>query len=508
MGIFTTKHFNVNIQILIITVFFFGNINYISAQKLYKQKHNLNTALYNLKKDRALKNAGIAFYAVDLSSKEVLAKHNQNLALAPASTQKLITTATTLEVLGANYRFKTKIEYTGNIDTTKRVLHGNLIIRGGGDPTLGSKYFTSSINKYSFLDKWASSVKEAGIDSITGYVIGDARIYDYDMVPPTWSWEDMGNYFGAGACGLTCFDNSYTLTFKTPTKIGDTTIITDISPEGNGLTFDNTVVSGKTRSDLSYIFGAPYTYFRYIRGELPRAKNEYEVRGAMPDPAYYLTRKFCEKLDLYNVKIANTPTTFRKSPELANGDTLKTKAIHITYSPKLSEIIKKTNYISINLYAEHLLSHIAHKRKKEKGTKAACKFVENFWTAKGMDTGGMSLNDGCGLSRYNTVTAKQMVFLLDFMKNKSKNFDAFYNSMAIVGKKGTVKYMLRKTSAAGNMRAKSGSIRSVRCYSGYVKTKSGREVAFSIMLNNFNCSSSKARKKIEKVLKALSDFSK
>ena len=152
------------------------------------------------------------------------------------------------------------------------------------------------------------------------------------------------------------------------------------------------------------------------------------------------------------------------------------------------------------MYAEHFLNHVASVRKKEKGTKSATKFVENFWAAKGMNTGG--------LSRYNTVTAKQMVFLLKYMKNKSKFSKEFYESLAVVGKKGTVRYMLRKTSAAGNMRAKSGSIRSVRCYAGYVKTKSGRDVAFSIMLNNFNCSSSKARKKIEKVLKALADFDK
>ena len=501
------KQFNLFRNILTIIILQ-SSFNFAVSQKLYRQKHKLNTALYVLKHDSKLKNAGIAFYAVDLSTKEVLAKLNPDLALAPASTQKLITTATAFEVLGAKYHFKTRLEYTGKIDTAKRILYGNLIIKGGGDPSLGSKYFTNKSNKDAFLNSWADAVRAAGIDSITGYVIGDARLYSYDMVPPTWSWEDMGNYFGAGACGLTCFDNSYTLTFKTPTKIGKLTEIIDISPEIEGLKIENTVVSGKTHSDLSYIFGLPYTYFRFIRGMLPKGKKDYEVRGAMPDPAYFLTKKFCEKLDLYNVKIANQPTTFRISPELAKADTVKHKVLKTKYSVSLSELIKKTNHISINLYAEHFLNHVAAKRRKKKGTKEACKFIENFWAMKGMNTGGLSLNDGSGLSRYNTVTAKQMVFLLNYMKNKSKYSKEFYESMAIVGKKGTVRRMLRNTSAAGNMRAKSGSIRSVRCYAGYVKTKSGRDVAFSIMLNNFNCSSTKARKKIEKVLKALADFDK
>ena len=92
------------------------------------------------------------------------------------------------------------------------------------------------------------------------------------------------------------------------------------------------------------------------------------------------------------------------------------------------------------------------------------------------------------------------------MKTKSIYADYFYNSLPKAGKEGTVKVMCKNTSAENNLRAKSGSLRNVRSYAGYVKSKSGRELAFCIMTNNFTCSSSKARKKLEKVLISLADF--
>ncbi len=467
----------------------------------------LNSEIKRIKADKELKNAGIGFYAVDMSTGETIGQINKELALSPASTQKLITCATALDVLGANYRFTTKLEYSGRIDTIEKILHGDIMIRGGGDPTLGSKYFKKS-SPSQFLHIWADAVKKAGIEKITGRVIADARIYGYDIVPPTWSWEDMGNYFGAGACGLTVYDNFYTLYYKTSSKIGGKTKILKIEPQIPGLIIQNNVTSDNIRSDLSYIFGAPYTYLRYINGRLPRGRSEYKVKGSLPDPAYFTALELEKILKLYNIKTDKPATTFRMDFEATKKDTIKCKLLHTTYSPKLKDIAEKTNFRSVNLYAEHLLNHIGFKKKGEGRTKPASDYIESFWAARGMNTGGLSVNDGSGLSRYNTVTAKQLVFILKYMKTKSKNTDVFCESIPLVGKEGTVKYMCKGTSAQNNMRAKSGSIRNVRAYAGYVKSKSGREIAFAIMLNNFNCSSSKARKKIEKILVALADYNK
>ena len=125
-----------------------------------------------------------------------------------------------------------------------------------------------------------------------------------------------------------------------------------------------------------------------------------------------------------------------------------------------------------------------------------------------MDTQGMALNDGSGLSQYNAFTPRQMVFLLNYMKNNSQYFEEYYNSMAVAGESGTIEKMFNGSSAEGKLRAKSGTISRVKAYSGYVKSQSGREIAFSMMVNNFSCSSREARAKLEKLMISLAEFDK
>ncbi len=480
------------------------NTSIFYAQSLKTKNHNVNIAISSLKNDKNFKNASIGFYVEDINSGEVISSLNSDLSLAPASTQKLITTATALEILGSNYKFKTRLEYTGEIDTQTGILEGNLIIKGGGDPTLGSKYFTKTeIN--TLFGKWVKAVSDAGIKYINGNIIADASLYGYQTVPPKWTWEDMGNYFGAGPNGLTIRDNSYSLFFNTSSVKGAKTEIVKIKPEIPELEIQNNVISDAIHSDLSYIFGAPYTYERITEGRLPLNRTEYEVKGSLPDPALFASRLLKHKLKIYGIA-SGQATTFRINSELKNADTLKHNLILTTYSPQLKEIIRLTNFKSINLFAEHLYKQTQLYIASFNLTKVSKKFIKYFWQSKGINTEGMFIFDGSGLSRYNGITAKQLVSVLRYMKTKSKNAEVYYNSIPVAGKDGTVKSMCKNTNAANNMHIKSGSLKNVRAYAGYVKTKSGRELAFSIITNNFNCSSSVARKKIEKVLTALADF--
>ena len=490
-----------SVLIFTVSLFIYFSLN---GQTLSKQNHSLNIALNTLKYDKDLKNAGIGFYVIDIYTGEVLSKYNENLALTPASVQKLLTTATAHETLGPDFKFETRLEYTGNIDKQTNILNGNLIIKGGGDPTLGSKYFAVS-STHLFLDVWAKSISDLGVKYINGNIIGDARLYGYAIVPPTWSWEDIGNYFGAGPCGLSIYDNFYTLYFNTGNNVGDKTDIVKIEPEIPGLTYDNMVISDAVNSDRSYIFGAPYTYFRYITGELPLNKTEYKVKGSIPDPSYFTAYEFKKKLKSYGIN-SGKATTFRLSPELEHLDTVNHVLSYVIKSPALKDIIARTNFRSINLFAEHLLKHSQLKACNFDLSKTDKNFVENFWRRKGISTSGMRIYDGSGLSKYNTVTARQVAEILLYMKKRSKHSEVYYESIAVVGKSGTVKYLCKGTSAVNNMRAKSGSIKSVRAYAGYVTTKSGREVAFSLIINNYNGSSSNTGKKMEKLMAAIADF--
>jgi len=476
------------------------------TKSLKKQDHIVNKAVKTLLKDKELKNASISFLAVDTKSGEVIAEHNPDLSLMPASTLKIVTTATALEVLGKNYTFKTRLEYSGSVDTINKVLKGNIYIKGGADPTLGSIHF-DKVKKYSFINTWINVIKNKKINTITGLIIADASKYSTEIAPPKWAWEDIGNYYGSGANGLTAFDNLYEIYFQSPALPDKPTKIIKFNPKIPGLTIQNEVLSSNINKDEAFVFGSPYRYLHIIRGTIPKGKSEFKIKGAIPDPAYYLAWYFKKKLELNNIKAKNKATTIRLLK--LNGDTINKprKSLHTLYSPPLYSIINIINKKSINLFAEHLLNEIGYKLKKDGSNRAGRKAIKEFWQYKGLDVDGLHIHDGSGLSRSNSVTAKQLVFILKYMKNKSKNFKVFYESLPVAGKSGTLRSVGRNTSAQNNIHAKSGSIGLVRTYAGYVTTKSGRELAFSMNIANYNCNSFNARKKLVSLMVAMANLS-
>jgi len=491
--------------ILTIISIFSYSFSYGQTKSISQQDHVVNQAINKLLNDKDLKNASIGFLAKDIKTGEIISSNNPDLSLMPASTQKLVTTAAALEVLGKNYRFTTHLQYSGNIDTVAHILHGNIIIKGGSDPTLGSVHF-DKLKKYSFVNSWISAIKKNKIDSISGYIIGDASRYSYEIAPPKWAWEDIGNYYGAGANGLTIFDNLYEVHFQSPVEANKATSILKIEPEIPGLILHNEILSSNIQTDEAFIFGAPYSYEHTIRGTIPRNKADFTIKGAIPDPSYYAAWYLNRKLMLYGVKNDIRVATIRQM-EL-NGDTIKEKRhdLHVYYSPSLSEIINITNKKSINLFAEQFLNEIGLKLKNNGSNPSGYEAVTEFWKSKGMDIDGFNIYDGSGLSRSNSITPAQLVFILSYMKAKSKNFEPFFESLPVAGKSGTLRSVGKNTSAEGNVHAKSGSIGRVRAYAGYVTTKSGRELAFSINVANYNCTSYEMRKKLTEIMVALADF--
>ncbi len=486
--------------------FLFITVNaYVQDKKIVNQEHNLNLALKKLKNDKDLKNASFGFLAIDTKSGETVAEYNPDLSLMPASTQKVITTATALEVIGKKFQFKTQLQYSGYIDTIGRILHGDIYIKGGADPTLGSKYFDRN-KSYFFIKKWISSLKIHKVDSIDGRIIADASIYGSEITPPKWLWEDVGNYYGTGANGLTVFDNLYEIHFSSPQVTGALTTITRVDPEIPELMIYNEVCSSDISADEAYVFGSPYAYTHIIRGTIPKSKTDFIIKGAIPDPAYFLAWTFQEALKDSGIGVKGRATTDRLLRN--DGDTIcmTRKEIHTYYSPQLTEIINVTNRLSINLFAEHLFNQIAYKLKNNGSNGVAIKSVTEFWKSKGMDTDGFYIFDGSGLSRSDAVSPRHMVFVLNYMLNKSKNFAEFFESLPVAGKSGTLKYVGNNTSAEGVVHAKSGSIDRVRAFTGYVTTKSGRMLAFSMNIANYNCTDGELRNKLESLMIAMADF--
>ncbi len=443
-----------------------------------------------------LKHAPFSFYVKDLNSKKVVADVNSKMSIPAASTMKLVTTSTAIQILGTRYRFKTQLAYSGAIDTATQTLNGDLYIIGGGDPTLGSKYYNKKGHQKDFLKRWADTLCALGIQEINGRVIGDASIYAYQGVPGGWVWSDLGNYYGAGPSGLTIFDNTIQLHFNTGDSLGGNTTLTCIEPYIPHFNIRNTVKAAKSRKDNAYVYGAPFSNYWTVRGSLPVNREDFVVKASIPDPEYVFALELDYALNQAGIKTKYQPkgyqqllfdTTFTK-PELTT--------IYKHYSPSLTSIINLTNQHSINLYAEHLLCQLSVKRNGYGSTYNGALIAQAYWKTKLGTNNGLFMTDGSGLSRSNAVSAHFLVSLLDFMKNSK----TLKKSLAIAGKKGTMVSIGRGTAAQGRVIGKSGTMTRMKAYTGYVNTKTGKKLGYAMIINNYNCYTSKVKKYFEKLM--------
>lgn len=418
----------------------------------------------------------------DLSTGETLCAYQESLQITPASVLKLVTTATALELLGSDYRFPTTLAYDGHI--ADGTLHGNLYIIGSGDPTLGSSHFPQSAD---FLKKWVNAIRSAGIRRVEGAVIADERIFDTEGVSPKWVYEDLGSYYGAGSYGISVFDNLYRLTLRT---VGGKVRVVGTSPEGAVAKFHNYLRSAPVRTDSCYIMGAPFADERFLYGVIPAGREQYTIKGDLPDPPLFLVRYFSGELEKQGISVARTATTYRLLSEKGEAKTGERTTLITTYSPTLARIVRQTNHKSINLFSDALLKTIGLRYEGRDSLSLSSfgrgiRVVKAFWRAKGLDVEGLHLYDGSGLSPTDRTTARFIVSLLAYMATQSPERESFRQSLPRAGMEGSVRNFLKNTSLEGKARLKSGSMSRTRGYAGFVE-RDGKHYALAIFLNNYD----------------------
>jgi D-alanyl-D-alanine carboxypeptidase/D-alanyl-D-alanine-endopeptidase (penicillin-binding protein 4) len=468
--------------------------------QLLQAQNRLETALQEFENDPALEYASISFSAIDIDKNELILSKNPKLSLPTASTMKAITTGTTLALLGPEFKFETRLEYDGEI--VNGVLKGNLYIYGMGDPSLASPYMDGVLPLEQLAAKFVAAVKDAGIKRIEGAVIGDGSYYEVASVIPTWQWMDMGNHFGAGVTGLNLHDNLYFLSFYQNPKLDGKPSIKEVSPKVPNLRFYNELKSAaKNTGDNAYIYAAPYGEEAWIRGTIPLGNGTFRIKGAVLDPELFAAEWLRTELIARGVSVSRNAQAQRRFQ-----GSKSRKCFHHHYSPPLKDIILHTNERSRNLYCESFLKTLGLKFKKEATTEAGTAVVLDFWKKRGIDTKGFFMQDGSGLSARNGVPSMVMAQIMRKMYIDKDAFPDFYNLLAVAGKTGTFKSLGKRTSLENNLHGKGGSMNRIRSYTGYIKTKGGRNVAFAIIVNNYDCSGYAIRKKLEKVLLGISEL--
>lgn len=454
----------------------------LSGQKAIRLVHDFLN-------DKALSGASSGIVFTDLQTGELLLSENPDLLLAPASTAKLITSGVALQVMGPSFRFETTLGHTGAIEASTSTLIGNLIFMGGGDPTTGSDWFDKENPVSELFDNWIEVIRKSGIRAIKGDIVIDISGFQKWTLPATWMWEDVGNYYGAGPASINLYDNTVRLLFTSPQKPDELTKIVSTKPEIARMEWVNDVRSSTINRDLAYVFGSPWDSKRVIRGTIPSNRTNFEVKASMPEPPEVFGNLLKEQLILSGIEISGDVIL---SESKINADKL-----HSFFSPPLAKVCSVLNYESVNLIAESLVMQLAYQQNGFGHHPDGMKIISGF-LEENVTSGPFFLDDGSGLSRFTAISTRQMNDFLLYM-HRSENREIFKSTLPTAGA-GTLRSFNTNEFPGLTLRCKSGSMTRVRAYAGYLVGKSGREMAFTIVVNNFSGTQQEVFRAIEGLL--------
>jgi len=439
----------------------------------------LQNAFNHLQQDSQSRYASISLTVLDAKTGEQVFAANPYVGLATASTLKTITSITAFNILGKDYQYVTNLDYTGKIENG--ILNGDLVIKGSGDPTLGSWRYPETRENV-VLSLWVDAIRKAGIEHINGRVIGDDSAFGTASIPDGWIWQDVGNYYGAGTSGLCWRENQFDIKLKTG-GIGSPVGVLRTVPEMPYIDIKSELRNAEAGTgDRSYAFLPINSNVMYLRGTYAQDQSKKSISVAVPDPAYDAAFRLADTLKRLGIDVVGGPVSVRALPQQPTGGNLL-----VSYnSPKLSRIIYWLNQRSINLYAEQLLKTMAMASGKVVTTANGVEVEQEFWKAKGIDPHSLNIVDGSGLSPGDRVTTLTMATILQTAK-AAPWFADFYESLPIYN----------------NTKMKSGSINNVLTYAGFQTSKDGHEYCFSIMVNNYNGSTSGIKQKMFQVLDVL-----
>ncbi|MGE7602731.1 D-alanyl-D-alanine carboxypeptidase/D-alanyl-D-alanine endopeptidase [Peribacillus sp. NPDC097675] len=406
---------------------------------------------------------------------ELVYEHDAEIRMRPASNMKLLTAAAALEILGEDHVFQTELYIKGV--QVANVLQGNVYLKGKGDPTLLEKDF----------DGLAKELKQQHITYVHGDLIGDDTWYDDEHYSPDIVRSDEQEYYGAAISALNA----------APDEEYDTgTVLLEISPGKR--TGKKAIVAMQPQTDYVKVINkaktVPADGKKKIKVERDHDRNVMTITGTIPehsvttreymavvDPTGYALRVFEQSMKKQGIKV---------SGERKQGKTpAQAKRIATHESMTLPQLLVPFMKLSNNSHAEVLVKEMGKVLNGKGSWEDGLEIAESKLNLMGMDMESVMMRDGSGISQVNLISANELTNLLYVAQDKTW-FPSYLNALPVAAVKdkmigGTLGNRMEQTAAAGNVRAKTGTISATSTLSGYVTTKSGEGIIFSILLNNF-----------------------
>ena len=468
------------VYFVVVALFFSFHLNVFSQSLAEKVSKSFTV----FEADRNLRYGIASLTVMNARTGEIIYSKYENLGMAPASTLKTITLATAYQTLGKDFKYETDLLYSGVIKGG--VLEGDIVIKGTGDPSLGSDNYKET-KAAVLLKRWTDAIKEAGIKRVNGTVIADDSMFKGQMAPEGWIWSDMGQYYGAGVSALNWQENKMRVVFAAKGRVGGHATLLRTVPVSPDVEIINEVTIGPAGSgDQVYAYSAPYSNKIMLRGTYGSDLNK-EVEISLPDGAFVAASSLKSTLIDQGITVegkVNTVFLLQSERKNISEDTI---LLDRYLSPNLSQLSYWFLKESINLYGEALLKTAAFHEGISTKTSDASAWEQKFWTSRlGIDAGALKIMDGSGLSPENRITTLAVVQVLNNIR-KQNWFGNYYENIPLVN----------------NMKMKSGTIDGVLGYAGYHTSKDGTPLIFAFLINNHEGRASSMRQKMFRVLDSL-----
>ncbi|WP_162944715.1 D-alanyl-D-alanine carboxypeptidase/D-alanyl-D-alanine endopeptidase [Flavisolibacter nicotianae] len=443
----------------------------------------LSTAFAGFEQDPQLKSSIASLYVIDAVSGNVVFEKNAGIGLAPASTQKIITAATAYELLGRDFRYETKFGYFGKLKDGR--LDGGLYFKPSGDPTLGSWRWKAT-TETAVMDRLFAAFQKTGIKTF-GNSFYDERGWESEAIPGGWIWDDVGNYYGAGAGALNWRENQYDLILKSGPTVNDGVTVVESKPRLYDIAFDCRVTGApKGTGDNSYIYLPVGGNVATVRGTIPVQQERFVIAGAMPSAPLQFFSTLHDTLAKNGYAYQMVTMHADKSSKMTIPSAIT--FFHTEQSPALDSIVYWFLKKSINLYGEALAKTMALKKGKTASAENGADLIRDYWKDKGIgiDATELNLQDGSGLSPQNRVTTHAQVAVLQYAQ-KQPWFEGYYYAFP----------------EYNGMKLKSGTIGGAKSFCGYHTGRDGKKYILSFIVNNYNGAASALVQKMYKVLNCL-----
>jgi len=459
-----------------------------SLAALAAPPEGFTAAMERLQGDPALNGAKIGILVQSLDDGAVWYAKNEGLPLIPASTAKLVTAALALEYLAPDYRFTTTLAVDGPVNDG--VLHGNLYLKGGGDPVLTPATFRAWAQQ---LYDGDDSANRPALREIRGRIVIDNAFFPNPdpLRGPGWEKADLPWYYAAPPTALACNQNAVRLTVR-GTAPGAPPSVTFDPPTALFTVVNQAKTANAVRKPLEVLPNG--TTVRIIGGIAPG--KEVVERLSVPAPDRFAVEQFTAALRDAGITVTNDP---------ALKGTAEPAVLLTHHSPTLREIIYPMLKDSDNHTAEQvrltLLALYSLEPPRRDGNPI---MVTNYCELSDIVTGNFFLVDGSGLSRQDRMSPRGAVRILTHMA-LSAHFAVWYHSLPVAGRDGTLKTRMADTRAAGNARAKTGTMTGVSSLAGYVTSQAGERLVYAVMLNDYRGSSAAARRLQDSIVGLLAD---